>query len=82
MGAMLDQSWISHSHNLCAKLTLAHPIVRTDYRSKIMWLTWCPNLSNERLSWSLEMVIADMYPLYLGVLAGVILVESWEFPLH
>ena len=62
----LDQSLVGHSHNLCATLTPAHLTGRTDCRSKIMCLGWCPNSCTGSLAWSQGMTGSD----YISSVAG------------
>ena len=44
---------VGHPHNLCATFTPAHPIGKTENKSKVMCLGWCPSSSSGSLLWSL-----------------------------
>ena len=45
MGLKLEQSWADRSLKFCSIFTPAYFVDRIDYRSKILWLGWCPNPS-------------------------------------
>lgn len=73
MGLKLDQSSVSHFHNLCATLNPAHPIGRTDRRSKVMRLALCPSFSTGSLTWSQEEIS-------LGYVSFIVRHLSWAEP--
>lgn len=74
IGFRLDQSLLSHCHNLCATITPAHFISKTDCRLKVVWVNYCSNPSPESLAW--RWPVQAIYALLLRVIDGVILVDS------
>lgn len=82
MGLSLDQSFVGHSHNLCATLTPEYSIGRTESRMKLcVWdgvtISLLKVLPDHR-RWPFQ----DRYPKLLGVLSGIIIEYPLEFPYH
>ena len=56
-GGLPHMAWVSswtigcHSHNFYTTFIPAHLVGRTNCRSKVLWLGWCPNLSIGSLVW-------------------------------
>lgn len=77
MGYKLDQSFIGH-----------YPFQRTSYRQDRLYVEgYVAGLFSQSVHWNSCLVTGDgqfwlMYQLLLRVLAGVNLVDSWEFSLY
>lgn len=71
MGLVLYQSLARLSHNFWANFTSLHLVGRANYRPKVV---------AELESYGIAAQAA--YPLLLGVLVKIILIDSWEFSLH
>lgn len=78
MDPRLDKSLVGHSHNLCVTLITALLIGRTDCR--LYGWVGVPIPSMEGLSAHRRWPDQATYPNLLGVLAGVTLADSWDFP--
>ena len=80
MALKMDQSLVGHSLNFCTTFTPAHLVGRTNCRLEVLWLGWCPSPSTGSLSWLQKMPSSVPYAPWLGVLARLILTDSWGFP--
>lgn len=63
--------------HLCATLTPAPPLGRTDYTLKVLWLDWCPDPSTVVLSGHRRWPAQVMHALMPGILAGSSLSIPW-----
>lgn len=68
--------------NICTTFIPAHLVGKTNYRSKILWMCWCPNSSTGNHALLQEIKAHSPYSPLLGVLSRVTLVDSWKFLLY
>lgn len=79
MGFGQTSHWLATSY-LCAILTPAPLLGRTDCTLKVLWLKWCSDPSTVVLPGHRRWPAHVMHPLLPEVLAGFIRVDSLNFP--
>ena len=60
-------------------VTPAHLVGRTNFKSKVIWLGWCPSLSIGNLAWLQKIAGQAMYSLLLEILVRISIVNIRSF---
>jgi hypothetical protein len=80
MGLKLGWLLVDHSLSLCSIFVSAFLLNRTNFRLKILWVTWCPYLFTGSPAWLQEVATSDAISPLLYILAKVTSTDCWEPP--